>query len=131
MAPWFDRGSTALQVDAIQFAGKAPGLPDGPVSATESAMDTSGHNWNRSFWLSGYTFGATGGVVDEYERRHPGRTSSSSSARRGRRIDLLAPYVADDEFHQAFTFDLMMSLQRCSCGVADRRRSYIALARPR
>jgi alpha-glucosidase len=104
---WFDRGVDGFRVDAIQFVGKAPGLPDTagdePVPAPRNphlSFVESGHDvWRH--WRT---------TVDEYERTHRGReVFLVGEAYTPRRPDLLAAYVADDEFHQAFSFDLLLA----------------------
>jgi alpha-glucosidase len=104
---WFDRGVDGFRVDAIQFVGKAPGLPDtageepvAPPRNPHLSFVESGHDvWRH--WRA---------TVDEYERTHPGReVFLVGEAYTPRRPDLLAAYVSPDEFHQAFSFDLLLS----------------------
>lgn len=125
---WFDRGVDGFRVDAVTFVGKAPGLPDMP-SAPAGARDTGtwSHNPYSAFWPSGHdAWRHWRAVIDAYMREHPGRELVAvSEAYTPNRPDLLAQFVAPDEFHQSFSFDLMLSpwhadsMRRAIAGTCD------------
>ncbi|MEZ5235460.1 MAG: alpha-amylase family glycosyl hydrolase [Acidimicrobiales bacterium] len=103
---WFDRGVDGFRADAVTALGKAPGLPD--ATALDLLADRNllcrwrpeGHvAWRR--WRR---------LVDDYERRHPDRQLVLvAEAYTPLRPDLLRQYANRDEFHQAFSFDLMLA----------------------
>jgi alpha-glucosidase len=109
---WFDRGVEGFRVDAVMPVGKAPGLPDAPpvpegLRATDitllnpyTTMRPEGHEVWR-LWRA---------FIDQYGVEHPDRDLMTvAEAYTPKRPDLLASYARDDEFHQAFAFDLMLS----------------------
>jgi alpha-glucosidase len=109
---WFDRGVDGFRVDAVAVVGKAPGLPDAPPTAEGCAEnDAWAHNPHTVFWPTAHeAWRLLRKVIDDYERQHPGRVLTSvSEAYTPRRPDLLLQYVRPDEFHQSFSFDLMLS----------------------
>lgn len=109
---WFDRGVDGFRVDAVTVLGKAPGLPDSPPMATD-IRDTAvwSHNPYSVFWPSGHvTWRHWRAVIDQYVAEHPERDLMMvAEAYTPGRPDLLLQYVAPDEFHQSFSFDLMLS----------------------
>jgi alpha-glucosidase len=109
---WFDRGVEGFRVDAVAVAGKAPGLPDAPTIGEGTAeTDRWAHNPYTVFWPSAHeSWKHWRAVIDDYERAHPGRQLVTvSEAYTPGRPDLLLEFIAPDEFHQSFCFDLMLS----------------------
>jgi len=104
---WFDRGVDGFRVDAVQFVGKAPGLPDTEGDAPVSPA----RNPHLSFVASSHAvWRHWRATVDAYNEAHPARdVFLVAEAYTPRRPDILAAYVAPDEFHQAFSFDLLLS----------------------
>lgn len=99
---WFDRGVDGFRVDAVTVLGKAPGLPDAPEGEPRTYFE---------FWPSGHdVWRHWRQQIDRYELDHPGRVLVTvGEAYAARRPDLLATYVAPDQFHQSFSFDLLMT----------------------
>jgi alpha-glucosidase len=102
---WADRGVEGFRVDAVHPVGKAPGLPDAPPLGPgeynpHSYYRPEGHEvWRR--WRQ---------VLDGYTAQHPGRdVMMIAEAYAPRHPELLAEYTRPDEFHQCFSFDLMLS----------------------
>jgi len=99
---WFDRGVDGFRVDAVTVLGKAAGLPDAPEGHPREPFEflASAHDvWRH--WRA---------LIDRYELDHPGRVLVTvGEAYAARRPDLLAKYVAPDQFHQSFSFDLLMT----------------------
>lgn len=109
---WFDRGVDGFRADAVTVVGKAPGLPDAPEQpVTGHETDTWTHNPYSVFWPTAHDIWRRWRrLIDDYERTHPGRVLVTvSEAYTPYRPDLLLQYVAPDEFHQSFCFDLMLS----------------------
>jgi alpha-glucosidase len=109
---WFDRGVDGFRADAVSWVGKAPGLPDAPavsVDVPESAV--AGRNPYTSHRPEGHVvWRRWRALVNDYEARHPGRDLLLvAEAYAPHRPDRLLEYVRPDEFHQAFSFDLLLS----------------------
>ena len=109
---WFDRGVAGFRVDAVAPTGKHPDLPDQPPVGPEvGVLDIT--------WMNPYTVFRPEGhdvwrhlrrVVDDYEERHPGRELMMvAEAYAVRRPELIKEFTQPDQFHQMFTFDLMLS----------------------
>ena len=109
---WFDRGVDGFRVDAVGVVGKSPGLPDAPQSAPGTAEnDVWAHNPHTVFVPSAHeAWRHWRRLIDQYQVDNPGRQLVTvSEAYTPGRLDLLLQYVAPDEFHQSFCFDLMLS----------------------
>jgi len=109
LAFWFDRGVEGFRVDAVPVIGKHPDLPDSPPIP---AGLTDGQAWRHNIYGHFYETGHDvwkhwRGVIDEYERNHPGRHLVTISESYGSPDELLK-YMQGDEFHQSFAFDLML-----------------------
>ena len=109
---WLDRGVEGFRVDAVTVVGKTPGLPEGPTppeglpAAHAAGMNRhfQRHDIARAYWARWR------GVLDRYQAEHPGREPFTiCEAYIPRRPDLLRGYVSDDQFHQSFAFDLMLT----------------------
>jgi len=109
---WLDRGVEGFRVDAVTVVGKTPGLPEGPTPpAGLPAAHAAGmnrhfqrHDIARAYWARWRN------VLDRYQAQHPGREPFTiCEAYIPRRPDLLLGYVGDDQFHQSFAFDLMLT----------------------
>lgn len=109
---WFDRDVDGFRVDAIGFVGKEPGLPDAdppPPGTPESevwAMNrhTVYHHAGHAVWRHWRE------VCDAYDAAHADRSVVTvAEAYTPRRPDLLARFVGPDQFHEAFSFDLLLS----------------------
>ena len=109
---WFDRGADGFRVDAVTPVGKAAELPDAPP-APEGLRETDvafqnpyttfrpeGHDvWRR--WRR---------TIDDYMAEHPDRDLMMvAEAYTPRRPDLLMEFARPDEFHQCFSFDLLLN----------------------
>lgn len=109
---WFDRGIDGFRVDAVTHLGKAPGLPDAPpLPPGTRETDAAGRNPYSLYWPSGHdVWRHWRQVTDRYERDHPGRhLAMVAEAYTANRPDVLLQYVRPDEFHQVFSFDLMLA----------------------
>ena len=109
---WLDRGVDGFRVDAVTHVGKAPGLPDmPPLPAGVPETAAAGHNPYAMYWPSAHdVWRHWRATLDAYERDHPGReVVAVAEAYTARRPDLLMDYVRADEFHEAFSFDLMLA----------------------
>jgi alpha-glucosidase len=103
---WFDRGVEGFRADAVLFNAKAPGFPDLGRELEISEFNPlftwrpEGHRaWQH--WRT---------VVDQYNQEHPGRdVYLVAEAYTPLRPELLLQYSNDNEFHQAFAFDLMLA----------------------
>ena len=109
---WLDRGVEGFRVDAVTVVGKTPGLPEGPTpppglpAAHASAMNKhfQRHDIARNYWARWRR------TLDRYQDEHPGREPFTiCEAYIPRKPKILLDYVAPDQFHQAFAFDLMLS----------------------
>ena len=109
---WFDRGVEGFRVDAITPVGKHPDLPDQPPVGPEvGTLDIT--------WVNPYTVFREEGhevwrrwrtVIDEYGAAHPGRDLMMvAEAYATRRPELTRAFTRQDEFHQMFAFDLMLT----------------------
>lgn len=107
---WFDRGVEGFRVDAVAVVGKAPGLPDAPAAGDARDTDAWIANPYNHFWPSAHEhWRHWRHVIDEYEVQNPGRRLVTvSEAYTPKKPDLLLQYVTG-EFHQSFSFDLMLS----------------------
>lgn len=109
---WFDRGVDGFRVDAVSHLGKAPGLPDAPP-LPEGVRETAAgsHNPHALFRPEAHdVWRHWRSVVDAYEDEHPGRRLVTvGEAYTPRRPDRLLDYLRGDEFHQAFSFDLLLT----------------------
>ncbi len=109
---WFDRGVEGFRVDAISPVGKDPTLPDAPPPPPGTGMlQVTWENPYTVFRPEGHAvwrqFRAT---IDGYMERHPGRDLMMvAEAYMNGRPDLMAAFVNDEQFHQAFAFDLLLS----------------------
>ncbi len=109
---WFDRGVEGFRVDAIAPVGKDPALPDAPPPPPGTGM-------LQVTWENPYTVFRPEGhdvwrqfrtTIDDYMERHPGRDLMMvAEAYMNGRPDLMAAFVNDEQFHQAFAFDLLLS----------------------
>ena len=109
---WLDRGVDGFRVDAVTHVGKAPGLPDmPPVEDGVAETAAAGHNSYSMYWPSAHdVWRHWRRTLDAYDREHPGRdVVTVAEAYTARRPDLLMDYVRGDEFHEAFSFDLMLA----------------------
>ena len=109
---WFDRGVEGFRVDAITPVGKHPDLPDQPpVGPDIGTLDIT--------WVNPYTVFREEGhevwrrwrtVIDDYGAAHPGRDLMMvAEAYATRRPELTRAFTRQDEFHQMFAFDLMLT----------------------
>lgn len=109
---WLDRGVAGFRVDAVAPTGKHPDLPDQPpVGDDVGILDITWVNPYTVFRPEGHdvwrNFRAT---VDDYERRNPGRDIVLvAEAYAVRRPELIKEFTKPDQFHQMFSFDLMLS----------------------
>ena len=109
---WFDRGVEGFRVDAVAVVGKAPGLPDAPPWPADAAEnDRWMHNPYSVFWPAAHEIWRRWRrLIDDYQIDHPERSLVTvSEAYTPQRPDLLLQYVAPDEFHGSFCFDLLLS----------------------
>jgi alpha-glucosidase len=109
---WLARGIDGFRVDAVTHVGKAPGLPDAPPRPVGIAeIAAAGHNPFAVYWPSAHdVWRHWRTTVDAFEAEHPDRqVVLVAEAYTARRPDLLMDYVRGDEFHEAFSFDLMLA----------------------
>jgi len=112
LAFWFDRGVDGFRVDAIQPVGKHPDLPDQPpVLPGTPELQITWENPHTIFRPEGHdVWRYFRRAVDAYMARHPGRDLMLvAEAYLVGRPKLLAEFARPDEFHQVFTFDLMLA----------------------
>jgi alpha-glucosidase len=109
---WFDRDVEGFRVDAIGYVGKEDGLPDAdppPPGTPESEIwalnrHTVYHRSGHAVWRHWRQ------VCDQYDAAHLGRSIVLvAEAYTPRRPDLLARFVGPDQFHEAFSFDLLLT----------------------
>jgi alpha-glucosidase len=109
---WFDRGVEGFRVDAVAPTGKHPDLPDQPpVGPDVGVLDITWLNPFTVFRPEGHgvwrEFRAT---LDAYTARHPGRDLMMvAEAYAVRRPELVKEFTQPDQFHQMFSFDLMLT----------------------
>lgn len=109
---WFDRGVEGFRVDAIAPVGKHPDLPDQPpVPEGTGMLQITWENEYTVFRPEGHdVWRRFRSTIDAYQQRHPGRDLMMvAEAYMNGRPELLADFVNDEQFHQAFAFDLMLS----------------------
>ena len=109
---WFDRGVEGFRVDAIVPVGKPPDLPaQPPVPEGTGMLQVAWENPYNNFRPEGHEIWKEfREIVDDYERRHPGRSLPLvAEAYMNGRPDLVRQYVNDAEFRGAFAFDLMLA----------------------
>jgi alpha-glucosidase len=108
---WLDRGVSGFRVDAIAFVGKADGLPDMPPAPAGRDTDIWKHNdqvlfrpeahehWRR--WRR---------TLQRWQSENPDREQALlvCEAYSPRQPEKLLPFLAGDQFHQAFSFDLLL-----------------------
>jgi len=127
---WFDRGVDGFRVDAVTVVGKHPDLPDAPaVAGAVAETDAWAFNPYTVFWPSAHdAWRHWREVVNQYEIDHPGRELVTvSEAYTPGKPDLLLRYVEPDQFHQSFTFDLLLSPWNALSFHKAAARSYQAL----
>ncbi|MFT7393662.1 MAG: alpha-glucosidase [Candidatus Azotimanducaceae bacterium] len=109
---WFDRGVEGFRVDAVAGTGKHPDLPDQPPVGPEvGVLDIT--------WMNEYTVFRPEGhdvwrrfrtTIDNYESSHPDRELMMvAEAYAVRRPELVKTFTEPDQFHQMFSFDLMLA----------------------
>ena len=102
---WFDRGVEGFRADAVSFLGKADGLPDygkpsrfgngNPLFEHQPAGHAAWRRWRRT--------------ITDYNDQHPGRdVFAIAEAYTHGRADIFARYVNPEQFHQGFSFDLLL-----------------------
>ena len=109
---WFDRGVEGFRVDAITPVGKHPDLPDAPPTPPGTGMlQVTWENPYTVFRPEGHdVWRRLRSTIDDYMERHPGRDLMMvAEAYMNGRPDLMAAFVNDEQFHQAFAFDLLLS----------------------
>jgi alpha-glucosidase len=109
---WFDRGVEGFRVDAVGVAGKAEGLPDQVLDPTAgTATEQAGKNEHVQFQPHAHDYWRRWRhVIDSYEAAHPGRELVTvSEAYTPGKPELLLKFVEPDQFHQSFSFDLMLA----------------------
>ncbi len=109
---WFDRGVEGFRVDAISPVGKDANLPDAPPVA--DGTDMLQVTWENPFTVfrpEGHdVWRRFRQTINDYMERHPGRDLMMvAEAYMNGRPDLMAAFVNDGQFHQAFAFDLLLS----------------------
>lgn len=109
---WFDRGVEGFRCDAVSVVGKDRTLPDAPaVRPGARPTDVAGNNPHAVHRPEGHqVWRRWRALVDDYAAHHPGRHPYLvAEAYTPRRPDILEQYLAPDEFHQAFAFDLLLA----------------------
>ncbi len=108
---WFDRGVDGFRVDAIQPIGKHPELPDQRIDPDHDPLSVPWENEYQIFRPEGHdVWRGWRRTITDYEARHPGRELMLvAEAYMVRRPDLMVAFTGDDQFHQVFAFDLMLS----------------------
>ena len=112
---WFDRGVAGFRVDAVSVVGKAEGLPDQidqpSLADGLAATEVAGVNPHVQFQPHAHAYWRRWRqVIDRYEAERPGRhVVTVSEAYTPGRPDLLLRFVGPDQFHQSFSFDLMLA----------------------
>ena len=108
---WFDRGVDGFRVDSVTVVGKTPGLPDNELQQGAARPELGASNAHFTWRPEGHAaWRHWRQLVDAYEADHPGRQLVLvAEAYTPRRPDILRQYANDEEFHQAFAFDLMLA----------------------
>ena len=108
---WFDRGVDGFRVDSVTVVGKTPGLPDNELQQGAARPELGASNAHFTWRPEGHAaWRHWRQLVDAYEADHPGRQLVLvAEAYTPRRPDVLRQYANDEEFHQAFAFDLMLA----------------------
>ncbi len=109
---WFDHGVEGFRVDAVAVVGKTPGLPDMPSAPTGArANDLAMSNPHVLFRPEGHLpWKRWRRLADDYAAAHPGRpVFFVAEAYSPGRPDRVLEYLRGDEFHQAFSFDLLLA----------------------
>ncbi len=108
---WFDRGVDGFRVDSVTVVGKTPGLPDNELQQGAARAELGASNAHFTWRPEGHAaWRHWRQLVDGYEADHPGRQLVLvAEAYTPRRPDVLRQYANDEEFHQAFAFDLMLA----------------------
>ncbi|MGH1489599.1 MAG: alpha-amylase family glycosyl hydrolase [Acidimicrobiales bacterium] len=109
---WFDRGVEGFRVDAVSGVGKHPDLPEQPpVGPDAGVLDITWLNPYLVFRPEGHAvWRRFRSSVDGYMERHPGRELMMvAEAYAVRRPEIIKAFTEPDQFHQMFSFDLMLS----------------------
>jgi alpha-glucosidase len=108
---WFDRGVEGFRADAVTVVGKTPGLPDNELQQGAARPELGASNAHFTWRPEGHAaWRHWRQLVEAYEEDHPGRQLVLvAEAYTPRRPDILRQYANDEEFHQAFAFDLMLA----------------------
>lgn len=108
---WLDRGASGFRVDAIAFAGKAPGLPDMPEAPAGRDTDIWKHNDKVLFRPEAHRYWRRWReTIERWQAANPQREPVLliCEAYTPKEPEKLAPFLAGDQFHQAFSFDLLL-----------------------
>ena len=108
---WFDRGVDGFRVDAVGPVGKHPDLPDQPpVPPGTHPMMIPWENPYTVFRPEGHDVWRTWRRhLDSYVAEHPGRELMIiAEVYTVRDPELALRFMAPDQFHQTFAFDLML-----------------------
>jgi len=109
---WLDRGVEGFRVDAVAGVGKHPDLPDQPAVGPDAGpLDITWLNPYLAFRPEGHEvwrrFRAS---VDAYAQQHRDReVVMVAEAYAIRRPEIARAFTEPDQFHQVFSFDLMMT----------------------
>jgi alpha-glucosidase len=108
---WLDRGVDGFRADSVTVVGKAPGLPDHELHQGTGPSEPGAPNPHFVFRPEGHAvWRHWRRVVDAYESEHPGRqVVLVAEAYTPRRPDLMRQYANEEEFQQAFAFDLLLA----------------------
>ena len=105
---WFDRGVEGFRADAVTVAGKTPGLPD--ADTTQPRAELGSANPHFTFRPEGHVaWKRWRALVDRYNSENGRDVFVIAEAYTPGQPDLLRQYVNDEEFHQTFSFDLMLA----------------------
>ncbi len=109
---WFDRGVEGFRVDAVAGVGKHPDLPDQPpVGPDVGVLDITWVNPYIAFRPEGHeAWRRFRTAADSYMQRHPERELMMvAEAYAVRRPEIIKAFTEPDQFHQMFSFDLMLT----------------------
>lgn len=109
---WFDRGVEGFRVDAVTGVGKHPDLPDQPPLGPDAGvLDITWANPYIVFRPEGHeVWRRFRSSVESYTERHPERELMMvAEAYAVRRPEIVRAFTEPDQFHQMFSFDLMLS----------------------